>query len=219
MRNIKFIFFFLVIAIYSCEQSSNHKNDAEVARLSNKIIPLIPFTSNPDSCRKALLFLDSATAIDNNCFLCHYNKLMFLFGLKQYDKAIKTVDELLKLHPDEQYLIMIQGGLYERIGDTISSKKCFQKSLVICNKVLDTMSKTNNDYIMFVTDKAVNMIMLGDSTKANTILQTLYDNQPEDSVFDNADKKFILSFMHKSKTELLQIEQDTSESFSYPDAN
>jgi len=114
-------------------------------------------------------------------------------------------------------LYITKGGFYERIGDTLSSKKCFQKSLEICDKVLDTMTKTNRDYVMFVIDKATNMVMLGDSVKANNILQTLYDNQPDDSVFDNADKKFILSFMHKSKAELLQPKPDTTESDLYPE--
>jgi len=186
---------------------------------------LVPFTDNPDSCRKALLFLDSATTIDRNDFLAYNNKLMFLYGLKQYNKAIKTVDEMLRLRPNAHDLYTMKGSFYERIGDTVSSKKCFQKSLAICDKVLDTMMKTNRDYMMFVIDKSVNMIMLGDSAKANNILQTLYDNQPDDSVFDNpndsvfdnADKKFILSFMHKSKAELLQPKPDTTESVSHPE--
>ena len=226
MTTIRFIFLFLSIALYSCGQKSvKHKINPEVVRLNNKIIPLVPFTDNPDSCRKALLFLDSATSIDGNDFLAYNNKLMFLFGLKQYDKAIKTVDEMLRLRPNAHDLYTMKGSFYERIGDTVSSKKCFQKSLAICDKVLDTMMKTNRDYMMFVIDKSVNMIMLGDSAKANIILQTLYDNQPEDSVFDNpedsvfdnADKKFILSFMHKSKAALLQPKPDTTESVSYPE--
>ena len=78
------------------------------------------------------------------------------------------------------------------------------------------MTKTNSDYFMFVTNKAINMIMLGDSANANNILQTLYDNQPDDSVFGNVDKKFISSFMHKSKTELSEMKPDTIEPVSYP---
>jgi len=61
------------------------------------------------------------------------------------------------------------------------------------------------------------MVMLGDSINANKILQTLYDNQPDDSSFGSLDKKFILSFMHKSKAELLQPKPDTTESVSYPE--
>ena len=204
MTTIRFIFLFLLSALYSCGQKSvKHKINPEAVRLNNKIIPLIPFTDNPDSCRKALSFLDSATTIDRDDFLAYSNKFMFLYELRQYDKTIKTVDEMLRLRPNAHDLYITKGSFYERIGDMVSAEKCFQKSLAICDKVLDTMPKTNRDYMMFVIDKSVNMIMLGDSAKANNILQTLYDNQPNDSVFDNADKKFILSFMHKSKTELL----------------
>ena len=205
MTNIHFIFFLLLTALYSCGQGPVvHETNPESVRLNNKIIPLVSFTNNPDSCKKALLFLDSATEIDGNCFLCYYNKLMFLYGLKKYREAIITFDELLRLRPNAHDLLIMKGGLYEKIGDTLSSKKCFQKSLTICDKALDTMTKTNSDYLMFVTGKAINMIMLGDSAKANNILQALYNSQPEDSSFGNVDKKFILSFMHKSKAELLQ---------------
>ena len=217
MTNLRFIVLLLLTTIYSCGQTSvNHKINPESIKLANKIIPLVSFTNNPDSCKKALSFLDSATEIDKDNFLAYDNKLMFLYGLKQYEKIIKTLDEMLRLRPNAHDLYLTKGSFYERIGDTVSAKKCFQKSLAICDKVLDTMTKTNSDYLMFVTNKAINMIMLGDSTNATNILQTLYDNQPDDSVFGNTDKKFILSFMHKSKTELLEMKPDTTEWVSYP---
>lgn len=217
MTNLRFIVLLLLTTICSCGQISvNHKINPESIKLANKIIPLVSFTNNPDSCKKALSFLDSATEIDKDNFLAYDNKLMFLYGLNQYEKIIKTLDEMLRLRPNAHDLYLTQGSFYERIGDTVSAKKCFQKSLAICDKVLDTMTKTNSDYFMFVTNKAINMIMLGDSANANNILQTLYDNQPDDSVFGNVDKKLILSFMHKSKTELLEMKPDTTESVSYP---
>ena len=66
---------FLLIALYSCGQNAaKQKVDPKVATFSNKIIPLVNYLDNPDSCKQALLYLDSATKIDNNCFLCYHNK-------------------------------------------------------------------------------------------------------------------------------------------------
>ena len=56
---------------------------------------------------------------------------------------------------------------------------------------------------MLVTGKAVNLIMLGDSAKANKILKILYDKQPDDPEFENVDKKYILSLMNKNRSQLI----------------
>lgn len=219
MTTLKFIFLFLLVALYSCGQTVKHKVNPESVRLNNKIIPLISYTNNPDSCRKALLFLDSATAIDRNNFLAYYNKLMFLYGLKQYDKSIKVVNELIRLRPNAHDLFMIKGNLYLKIGDTISSKLNFEKSLSICKSVLDTMHETNRDYVMLVTNKAINLIMLGDSSEANKILKVLYDKQTDDPAFDNVEKKYISSLMNKNQVQLMNSfsKPDTTESISYPE--
>ncbi len=146
------------------------------------------------------LQLDNATSIDSNYFLGHYNKLMFFNQLKEFDKAVLTIDKLIQLRPSAHDLYLTGGILYERIGDTISSKKYFEKSLTICNTVLDTMNKTNRDYEMLVGNKAVNLIMLGDEIKANELLKELHDSQTNEEL-----KKMTLSMMNKSKKELLAL--------------
>ncbi len=216
ITTLKLLLFFLSISLFSCTQNLvKHKVDAEAVRLSKQVIPLFNYTDNPDSCRKALLFLDSATAIDSDDFFAYYNKLFFLEGLKQYDKQIKVMNEMIRLRPNAHDLFLMRGDIYERMGDTTSSKKDFEKSLSICNKVLDTMSKKNQDYLMFVTNKAVNLIMLNDSAEANNILQALYENQPDDSAWGNFEKKYILSLMNKNKKQLMDSKPEKSETDIY----
>jgi tetratricopeptide (TPR) repeat protein len=206
MTTIKFTFLFLIIALYSCGQTTTkHIINPELIRLNKEIIPLFSFTNNPDSCRKALLLLDSATTIDSNDFNSYNNKLFFFYGLKQYDKAINTTNKLISLRPNAHDLFMLKGNLLNKIGDTTSANLNFEKSLKICNSVLDTMHETNRDYMMFVMDKAVNLIMLGDSVKANKILKILYNKQPDDPAFDNVDKKYILSLMNKNRIQLMDF--------------
>jgi len=208
-RLCKFILLFYFITFSSCEQKNSYsKVDVNVARLSNKIIPLVNFLDNPDSCKKALLFLDSATTIDNGCFLCYYNKLMFLYSLKQYDKAVVTVNECIRLNPSGQDLYLTGGILYERVGDTVSAKRYFQKSLTICNSVLDTMSNKNTDYDILVGNKAISLIMLGHEVEADKILKVLYDTQQDEEM-----KRMTLSLMTKTKKEL--IGQFTDDRYSH----
>jgi hypothetical protein len=107
------------------------------------------------------------------------------------------------MRPNAHDLYLTAGILHESLGDTVLSKPYFEKSMAICNSVLDTMSASNKDYAMLTTNKAINLIMLGDSTEGNQILKRLYDSQPNDPQFNNVEKKYILSLINKSKTQLL----------------
>jgi tetratricopeptide (TPR) repeat protein len=163
------------------------------------------YMDDPDSSKKAISLLDKATTIDSTYFIAHYNKLMFYYQLRQFDKAILTVNKLLELHPSSHDLLMTGGVLYEKTGDTISAKNYFQKSLMICNNVLDTMNTKNHNYFMFITNKAVNLIMLGDSIQANKILKDFYDTQPDEPEYDNVAKNYIQSLMNKNKAQLVEF--------------
>ena len=201
MTTIRFIFLFLSIALYSCGQNTaKQKVNPKVTILSNKIIPLVNYMDNPDSCKQAILYLDSATAIDNNCFQCYYNKLMFLYSLKRFDKAVETINECIRIKPFGHDLYTTGGILYEKIGDTISSRKYFQESMTILNPVLDTMQVQNINYEMLVSNKAINLIMLGDNKTGNDLLKAIANRQQEPEL-----KEMTLFFMNKSKKELVDI--------------
>ncbi|SFP98725.1 hypothetical protein SAMN05444277_10439 [Parafilimonas terrae] len=101
MTSLKLILVFLLISSYSISQPKvQHITNPEVVRLSNQIIPLVSFINNPDSCIKALSYLDSATSIDSSCFLCYYNKLMFLSSLKKFEDAIISINACIRINPN-----------------------------------------------------------------------------------------------------------------------
>lgn len=201
MMTHKFIKPFLLVALYSCGQhSAKNTVDPAAVELNNKAMTLVAFIDNADSSKKAISLLNKATIIDSNYFLGHYNKLMFFNQLKQFDKAVLTVNKLIQLRPSAHDLYFTGGILYERIGDTVSSKQYFTKSLTICTTVLDTMSVTNTDYDMLLTNKAANLIMLGYQQQANGILKNLYDKQTDEELKMNT-----LLMMNKSKKQLLEF--------------
>ena len=166
---------------------------------------LVAYLENADSSLKAISLLDKATTIDSNYFLGYYNKLIFYYQLKQFDKAILTNNKLLQLRPNAYDLYMTGGMLYEQIGDTVAAKTYFSKSLNICNSVLDTMNRQNRYFVTVRTNQAINLIMLNDSTKANKIFKDLYESLPEDLEFDNVEKKYIHFLMNKSKKEVIDF--------------
>jgi tetratricopeptide (TPR) repeat protein len=125
---------------------------------------------------------------------------MFLYPLKQFDKAVSSINNCIRLRPKAHDLHLIGGILYEKMGDTISSYKYFQKSLAILSSVLDTMNIQNLSYEMLESNKAINLIMLGDYKTGNDLLKSIYNRQKEPEL-----KAMTLSFMNKSKKELLEI--------------
>ena len=209
MTTLKFITALLFVGLCSCGQNSaKQKVDTGAVELNNRAMTLVQFIDNPDSSKKAISLLDKATSIDSTYFLGHFNKLMFYNQLKQFDKAILTVNKLIQLRPSAHDLYMTGGLLYERAGDTVSSQKYFQKSLIFCNNVLDTMDRKNRDYELLVSNKAVTLLMLDDNTQADKILQMLYDSQNDEEL-----KKMTLSLMNKTKKEL--IDQLTNDQYSH----
>jgi len=205
MTTHKLLIAFFILGLSSCGQSSSKLKVAPAAiELNKQAMTLVSFIDNPDSSQKAINLLDKATTIDTNYFLGYANKLMFYYQLHQFDKALLTNNKLIQLRPTAHDLYLRSGMLYTQLGDTTNAKTYFTKGLTICNSVLDTMTKANRDYVMLITNQAIALIMLGDTPKANKILQVLYDNQPDYPDFDNDEKKYIQSLMNKSRKELIE---------------
>jgi len=206
MTTLKFIATFLLITLYACGQNpAKHSVDPAAIQLNGQAMTLVPYVDNADSSNKAIFLLDKATEIDSSYFLGYSNKLMFYYQLKQFDKALLTNNKLVQLRPTAHDLYLRSGMLYTQLGDTTNAKKYFTKGLTICNSVLDTMTKTNRDYVMLTTNQAIALILLGDIQKANIILKVLYDNQPDDPDFDNVEKKYIHSLMNKDCKEIIEL--------------
>jgi tetratricopeptide (TPR) repeat protein len=202
-RQLTIILIFFLVA---CVQNpTKHKVNPAAVQLNNRAMTLVLFIDNPDSSKKAISLLDKATIIDSNYFLGYSNKLLFYYQLKQFDKLIWTNNKLIQLRPLAHELYLRGGIFYEEIGDTESAKGYFNRSLKICNAVLDTMNTKNRDFVMLTTNKAINLIMLNDSVRANNILKELYDNRPDDLKFENVEKKYIQSLMNKNKKDLLDL--------------
>lgn len=199
--NLMFRTIFALLFLSACAQrTSKPKFDPVVVRLNNMAINLSSYIQNSDSANKAINYLDSATIIDSNYFLGYYNKLIFLNQLKQYDKALIAINQLIRLRPNANDIYITGGIIYEKIGDTISSRRYFEKSLSICASILDTMNVKNRNYNMLALNKAINLVLLGQNIKGNLLLKQVYENQ-----IDSSQKATTLSFMNKNKDEIIEL--------------
>ena len=201
MTTVKLCLLFLSIASLSCGQKSKkHSVDSRAVEINNRAMTLVPFADNIDSSEKAIKILDSATAIDSNYYLGHFNKIMFLNRLGKFDKAIIASKNLIRLKPDAHDLYIVCGIFFERISDTISSKIYFRRSLNLCNLALDTMQFKNRDYEMFTINKAVNLIMLNRNSESNNLLKKLSETQADGDL-----KRITLSMINLNKKQLISL--------------
>ncbi len=201
MLNLKIVFTFLAFCFISCkEKKVKQKANSIAINLNNSSMELVKYISNIDSSQKAIRLLDSATNFDKNYYMGYFNKLMFLNRLKQYDKAIVATGNLIRLKPNAHDLYIINGVFYEKINDTVSSNDFFQKSLKICNQILDTMSSNKNNYEMIVMNKAVNLIMLNKNNESNDLLKKLMEIQTNPEM-----KKIAASMIGINKGQLIEL--------------
>src|SRR5205085_1604053 len=83
-----------------------------------------------------------------------------LLVLKRYDEALPVAKKLNVLRPESPIYYFSTGLLYERLHDTISSKKFFTEANTHFDRMLDTMNKKNTGYESLMVNKAINLILL-----------------------------------------------------------
>jgi tetratricopeptide (TPR) repeat protein len=201
MFYVKISLIIIAFSLLACGKKTDRQKTNPVAvRLNDRAVGLYPYIDNIDSANKAIKLLDSATIIDSNYFQGYYNKLGFLNQHREYEKAIKTINILIRLRPYANDIYLSGGVIYEVLGDSLSSRVYFQKSLAICDRALDTMSTANRDYIGLAINESVNLIMLGQQTKGNLLLKQVYENQSDSSL-----KQLMHPFLNRSRQEIIDM--------------
>ena len=169
--------FFLLIALNVCGQqpaNDEHSINSQARQLNDSALSIV---RNTQDFAKAITLLDQATKIDSNYYLAFWNKISFQSELKQFDNALVTAKNLNRIKPESPDYFFIDGLIYDKIHDTISSQKYFIKAEVCYDKILDTMNKASKEYDNFLMNKAVNLILIGQQQKGNNILEQLYDKK------------------------------------------
>ena len=199
MMTLKFTLILLLLGLFSWGQTGSKPTINPYAKKLTDSAARMTFQMTDSGYRKAILLLDQATAIDSSFFLAYYNKLVFQSQLQQYNKALVTCKNLIRIRPMAPDLYLTCGGLYEITGDSVSANKNFQTALSLYNSITDTMSTSNRNYDMLSINKAIDLILLDQQIKGNELLKQLYNRQT-----DEAYKDLILSFMNKNRKELLE---------------
>jgi tetratricopeptide (TPR) repeat protein len=128
---------------------------------------------------KAIGLLDKALQIDSNYFLAYMSKFMFQCHLKQYQDALETGKQLIRLGPLDGTIRYLVGMTHEIMGDTVAARSNYENALALFEKALSSMAMSNKRYSRIEVSKGMDLMMLGRIKEAHDVFQKLYDAAEE----------------------------------------
>ena len=189
-----------ILTLFSCGQRSK-ENEASIepkARELNDSAVSLYMTFDKDNTLKAIELLDKATEIDSDYFLAHWNKYVFQNELNLKDQAFKTLKTLELLSPENPELIMASGAFHENNGVSSTAIEKYRKANNLYESIMDTINKNGIQYLMLESNRAINLIFLGQEVEGREILKELYNNESDEAI-----REMIQSFLTLSREDFL----------------
>jgi len=194
---MKLVLSSLLLILCCCSYGQKEKSVSLRARKYIDSAITIFQDGDTNSYPKAILYLNNAIAIDSNSYPAYYNKLEIQTLLKQYDSAVITWKSLKRFNINNFDYYIHGGMLYYKIGDITVSKNYFEKSLSICNQLLDTLNANSQNYSLILIDKGSDLVMLDRKNEANVIFKKLANRQSDADI-----KNYFLSFINMDKDDI-----------------
>lgn len=191
---LKTKFISICILLIACNYNNKQKTSAKI--LNDSVIVMTKDYKDTSQYEKAIALLEQATKIDSNYFPAYSNKLFFEESLGQFDKAAKTLIEMVRLKSDSAELYL-KIGIYKDVsGDTIKAMQYYNRALPRYMILLDTMKSNHPNRHTILNMLAVNIIMCGQEQMIHDFLKRNCKTKL-DSIFMSAD------VLGKTKGELL----------------
>jgi tetratricopeptide (TPR) repeat protein len=192
------IYFLLILTSTAFGQSQNDTvYKPEVKNLLDSALPLM----RSGELEKCLLIYERIVSIDSMSLVIYGNKEFFERKLKRYDKALITAKRMMYLMPNDTRYTLLTGLLYDRINDSLNGRKYFEKTITLCNKILDTLKTDEEDILQYLKlQKALAIFFSGDEVGGNKLLMKLARQQNLPS-----DAGGIHPYLNKSREDLIKI--------------
>jgi len=172
---MSFIRFFLIIL--GCVTLRSFGFCQTPIELNNKALELSQLSTDRNVIELAVALLDSAIAIDSLYDVAYSNKISILCRLGEKQRAIKTLNSLLKIRPERSQLLVMKGNILEAMKDTEGAKKCYRRAMAKADSLVQQGKASHNDLL----DRAF-LILLTVNKEAGIEeldrLQKLYPNEP-----------------------------------------
>jgi len=190
--------FFLLTALSACGQraeNNKHLIDPKAGRLNDSALSIM---ERSQDYKKAIALLDQATRIDSNFYIAFWNKTNFELDMNEFDSALSTAKNLHRIKPGSPDYFFVEGIIYDKMRDTISSQKYFRESENRYETILDTMNTSSKQYRSMLITKAANLKIIGQEQKGNDLLKQLRDSEKDDF-----QKEMLDSMIIDSKEQIL----------------
>ena len=161
MKHVIYLAFFISTAVFGQNQSVPKFSKQIDAMLDSM---LTSFKSG--NSKQAFIVLDSAIQLDSTNIGLYELKVSWEGYLKKYDQAVKTSLRLIRLVPNNPLTQFHTAIYYEKIGDSITAKQYYLKSIELFDKAIDTSSAETSD--ASVTANAGNGVLMWFLTKFST---------------------------------------------------
>ena len=126
---------------------------------------------------EALSYSNAAIEKKEDFYYAYLNKANILKSLGEYDAAIKTLEELLKVKEDYPEAIFVMGLIYEKTGNIDKAKQKYSSALKAYDDYLKTPMATEQDK----TNKDLVLLFIEGKEKALTRIKEEIKEDPENS--------------------------------------
>lgn len=202
----------VIVGVSLCVVCSSHSSNSQQAAESNKQAMYAYYhqsnLSYAERSANAIKLLDQAIKTDSNYFDAYWNKFGLQAEAGEFENALVTGKEMIRLKPEEAHIYNETGMVYEKLGDTASARRCFRQALGLCRDKTQWESEGTSYRVQTQEDKAVALILLNKQDEGRYILHDLY----ETSV--NVERKqHLLILMNMKRSDLVAGKTDTVISF------
>jgi len=170
--NFKIQAILILLLLCSCSSSEESKGQLDEALF-------IYYQSELDEETKidsSLILVNKALQFDDENFKAHSHKQELQFRKRDLKGIIETTDKLIKLRPNYPDLLGQKAFLLELVGDSITSKKLYQKSLSLYEEYIE---EDDSDFNLKISYLGM-LQASGDTTSANYLFKEMKENAETD---------------------------------------
>ncbi len=178
------ILFIIISILQSCK---GYEVNPKAIELNNKAVQLMQRRDYD----KALVLFNKAIEIDENYHILYSNMTTLYLNKKQYDKALQASNKVIEIKPDLAEAWTFAGMLYDRMGDSLTAKQYYRKSIELYDERIDDPEKVK---FLFANrlNRAFSLILLGNEKEGKDEMRKLKSENPDNLTindFLNLNKK------------------------------
>lgn len=146
--------------------------------------------SDKEAAKLANSEFDKAKRFYKRNKVIYINQARLYGNLKQFDKAIKTVEEYIEIKPNFTYGYLMLGVFNELQNETVKAQECYLKYISIKTENFSVKQLDSQELKNMKVEKLMDYYLLNDTVSFKTILSELEKEYPDDLLVSGVKKQF-----------------------------